>query len=214
MKYFLIIIAIVILSCKEKYTNKMDSAIGATEVAQSILNQNHGVERASDVKVVMIYEKNLPDQIIEDSKGNKNSGNAVESGYLKSYLYKGTLDGKHKISLYLTAHENPCGGGMDAPSFKGMYTYNNQDQWILLHITTDVYRSKFCMVEDWFTGTLFLTKKEDKLTGKWISPNVDKQFNVELENQLLDKKLEFDKEVIKNLDRILFDNLLYRKNDC
>lgn len=199
MKHLLILTAIVFLSCKEKETEKT-----IVEIAAEV------------TEVAAISGKNLPDKIVNNSEGYKDRDETTvqNSSYLKSYLYKGALNGNIKISLYLTAHENPCGGGMDAPSYNAMYKYDNQEKWMLLNVNTDLYRTQFCMVEDWFTGTLFLTKNGYMLNGKWISPDTKKQFYVELEDQLLDNTLEFDKAVIQNLDVILFDDLLFYKNDC
>jgi hypothetical protein len=142
-----------------------------------------------------------------------NPENGVQSSsYISSTLYKGTLNNNIKISLYIIEQENACGG--DITFFTAMYKYDNQNKWILLEVIPNREKKNFCMVEDFFTGTLFLKKINTNFIGNWISPDTKKQFKVELEDQLLNKQLEFDKAVIETLDEILFDDLLYNKNDC
>ena len=126
--------------------------------------------------------------------------------FMKSALYKGALNGTIKIWLYLNEQEHPCGG--DLTILNVMYKYDTQEKWILLNVTTDSQKMKYCMVEDNFSGVLFLEKNDSSLNGKWISPDVTKQFEVVLEKQAIDKIL------IEKLDEILFDDLIYSKNDC
>ena len=126
---------------------------------------------------------------------------------LKSNLYKGTLNGNIKIWLYLNEQEHPCGGEMTV--LNAMYKYDNQDKWILLNVTVDKQKKNYCMVEDNFTGALFLEENENYFNGYWISPDTKKQFKVELEKQKPDKT-----STIEQLNEILFDDLLYNKNDC
>jgi len=123
----------------------------------------------------------------------------------RSVLYKGTLNGTIKIRLYLKEQEHPCGG---STYFQGMYKYDKQEKWLLLEVTTDREQEKFCMVEDGFSGVLFLEKNEGSFHGNWISPDTKQQFKVEL------KKVNLDETNTEKLDEVLFDDLLYSKNDC
>ncbi|MCL5245338.1 hypothetical protein M4I21_05930 [Cellulophaga sp. 20_2_10] len=124
----------------------------------------------------------------------------------RNILYKGTLNGKTKISLYLNEQEHPCGGEMTL--LNAMYKYDNQKKWLLLNTTTDIQKKKYCMVEDNFTGALFLEEEGDYLRGNWVSPDTKQKYEVEL------KKVDLNKIEKDKLDEILFDDLLYSKNDC
>lgn len=189
MKNVFIITVILLLSCKhislEKTNTKAEDAVEVLEAAEEIVD--------------VITE-------INPEEGD------VNQSYINSTLYKGTLNGNIKIELYLKESENPCGG--DLTFFIGMYKYNTQDKWILLDITTDKHNKNYCMVEYSFSGVLFLEDNEGSLYGNWISADTKKQFKVELENQFLDIKYAKDHTVIEKLDEILFDDLIYGKNDC
>ncbi|WP_020526247.1 hypothetical protein [Flexithrix dorotheae] len=128
------------------------------------------------------------------------------SDFIRTTLYKGTLNETVNISLYINEQDHPCGGNLTI--LNAMYKYDNQEKWILLNVTTDKQKKKYCMIEDNFTGSLFLEEDGNFLNGKWISPNTEKQFKIEL------KKVELDNSSVENLDEILFDDLLYNKNDC
>lgn len=138
--------------------------------------------------------------------------NAENYEVIKKVLYKGTLNGTIKISLYFNEQKNPCGG--NSSILNAMYKYDNQNKWILLNVTTNQQKTNYCLVEDNFSGVLFLKKQENTFSGYWISPNVKKQFKVELEDQLLDVKYAKDHTIIEQLDDILFDDLIFGKNDC
>lgn len=121
-------------------------------------------------------------------------------------LYKGTLNKTIQISMYINEQEHPCGG--DSTLLNVMYKYDSQKKWILLNSTTNKSKTNFCMVEDNFSGVLFLAKTGDSFHGKWISPDTTKQFEVTLEKVLLDKITN------EALEEILFDDLIFSKNDC
>jgi len=121
-------------------------------------------------------------------------------------LYKGTLGESAIIWLYVNEQEHPCGGNQTI--IDAMYSYDKQESWILLSVTTDPQKQNYCMVEDHFTGVLFLVANENSLNGTWISPNAERQLKVELH------KTKLDNETKENLDETLFDDLLYNKNDC
>jgi hypothetical protein len=132
---------------------------------------------------------------------------AEKNKNLKSNLYKGKLNGSIKIWLYLNEQEHPCGGEMTV--LNAMYKYDNQDKWILLNVTVDKQKKKYCLVEDNFTGAMFLEENGNYFNGHWISPDAKKQFKVILERLKLDET-----STIEQLEEILFDDLLYNKNDC
>jgi len=142
------------------------------------------------------------------SSNPKSSSETISnnSDFLRTVLYKGTLNGTIKIWLYLKEQEHPCGGSLTF--LYAMYKYDNQEKWILLSVTTDKLKKKYCMVEDNFSGVLFLEENESKFNGNWISPDTKKQFKIELE------KVDLNKTTIEKLDETLFDDLLYNKNDC
>ncbi|WP_178985074.1 hypothetical protein [Winogradskyella helgolandensis] len=186
MKNILIIIVLVILSCKNKETPTKSEAglISFSEISETTKNYN-------------------PEIITETIKINDDE--------LRSDLYKGTLNSNIKIALYLKEQEHDCGG---STFFYAMYKYENQDKWILLNVTTNQEQNNYCMVERNFSGVLFLEENSNSLNGKWISPDTSKQFNVELQREELDIKFAKDHTVIETLDEILFDDLLYNANDC
>lgn len=129
-----------------------------------------------------------------------------DSDFIRTVLYKGTMNGTIKIWLYLKEQAHPCGG--DLTILNAMYKYDTQEKWILLDVTTDAHKKNYCMVEDGLTGVLFLVENETHFNGTWISPDTKRQFKIELE------KVDLDKPTIEKLDETLFDDLLYNKNDC
>ena len=194
MKNLLIILVILSLSCKDKMAS---SEIKTEEIAE-VSNAEEAVEH---LKEIINNDDSYPDENADDT-----------TEVLKTVLYKGTLNGTIKIALYLNEQEHPCGGNQTI--INAMYKYDNQDQWILLDVTTDKQKKNYCMVEDGFSGVLFLQNNEASLFGNWISPDTKKQFEVELENQFLDTKYAKDDTIVEELDEILFDVLIYGKNDC
>ena len=192
MKSLLIIITLVFLSCKEKDTTITKADLAVTEVI-NVLNSN-------PEKPIAFEESAQPTETVD------------ESFYVNSTLYKGTLNSNIKIRLYINEQENPCGGNLRI--IEAMYKYDNQEKWILLSVIVDNSvmaeneNKKYCMVEDNFSGVLFLEENESFLNGNWISPDTKKQFKVALE------KVISDKSDIEKLNEILFDDLIYGKNDC
>lgn len=185
MKNLFIIVIILSLSCKDKIVSNETKIV---EIAANVTESPAKIEAASAIT------------------------ETIKSPYIRSTLYKGTLNNSIKISLYMIEQESPCGG--DSTFFTAMYKYNNQDKWILLGVTTNLEKKNFSMVEDGFTGALFLEKTEADFIGFWISPDTKKQFKIVLKNQLLDTKFAKDDTLVNKLDDILFDDLLYNKNDC
>ncbi len=125
---------------------------------------------------------------------------------IKKSFYKGTIDYNINIWFYINEQEHPCGGNKTI--INAMYRYDDQDQWILLNVTSDKQKKNFCFVEDNLSGVLFLEKKDNGFIGNWVSPNAHKQFPLELE------KVELYDETSERLDEILFDELIFSKNDC
>lgn len=134
----------------------------------------------------------------------KNNSQALDD--VRTVLYKGTLNESTIIWLYLNEQESSCGG--DETMIHAMYKYDNQDKWLLLDVTQGFKNNKLCMVENNFTGILLLEESGNNLNGNWISPNAKKQFKVELQ------KVELNKAKKVELEEILYDDLLYNKNDC
>ncbi len=165
--------------------------------------------------IICLILNNLCYSQVDYSKDWANSGwgyssvensNSDSSEFIRTDLYKGTLNGTIKIWLYLKEQEHPCGGNITI--LDAMYKYDNQEKWLLLNVTTDKEKKRYCLVEDNFTGVLFLKRSGDFLNGNWISPNTQKQFKIKLE------KVKLDKATIEKLDETLFDDLIYNKNDC
>lgn len=165
-------------------------------IAVLFLSCKENTSTAADLveKKMVVTIANSPEEVVDNQ------------GAAKMSFYKGTLNSTVKIQLYVNEQEHPCGG--DLTLLNVMYKYEDQDKWILLYVTTDSQKMKYCMVEDNFSGVLFLEKKDTSFHGKWISPDTTKQFSVVLEKQILDKT------TIEKLDEILFDELIYGKNDC
>lgn len=148
----------------------------------------------------------------EDPKSEFNSEINDSAVLKRKIVLKGTINKTIKITMYLNEQEHPCGGS--ATVLNAMYKYDNQDKWMLLDVTTDAKKQKYCMVENNFTGVLFLEENKSHFAGHWLSPDTKKQYNVLLENMSNKSNLGFDKKVIEKLDEILFDDLIYNKNDC
>ncbi|MEM5564713.1 hypothetical protein WNY78_06340 [Psychroserpens sp. AS72] len=162
-------------------------------------------------EAVSIFNSEIEKHIENDNCEISRMEFKMNTDKLKSALFKGTLNGTTKISLYLKEQESACGG---STFFYSMYKYDKQDKWILLDVTTDRQKKNYCMVEDNFSGALFLEYNDNQFNGFWISPSTKKQFKIILEDQLLDIKFAKDHTIIENLNEILFDDLLYNKNDC
>ncbi len=180
MKNLLIIIVILFLSCTSEDNSRANLGLEfVKKTANSDLNSDLNSEADSEV----------------DS-----------SELIRTVLYKGTMNESIGISLYLKEQGNPCGGRLTM--INGMYKYDTQEKWLLLEVSTDKQKEKYCLVEDNFTGVLFLEENGATFNGSWISPDTKKQFKVEL------NKTELDNETNSKLDEILFDDLIYNKYDC
>lgn len=122
-----------------------------------------------------------------------------------SNLYKGTLDGKTPVTIYIKTEENPCTADL---MYTAMYRYNKSNNWIQLDITQNIKKeNQFIMVEHGFTGVLILSKTGSTFTGLWISPDTKKQLNVDL------KEVSITKKDVENYEKIM-DSVNYNNNDC
>ncbi|UHO37398.1 hypothetical protein H5J24_17015 [Chryseobacterium capnotolerans] len=73
-----------------------------------------------------------------------------------SSLYKGTVNEKMPVTLFIQSVENGCGGD---PYYNAMYRYEKVSNWLQLSVTEGV-KQQFAMVEEGFTGLMILKKKE------------------------------------------------------
>lgn len=122
-----------------------------------------------------------------------------------SNLYKGTLDRKTPVTIYIKTEENPCTADL---MYTAMYRYNKSNNWIQLDITQNIKKeNQFIMVEHGFTGVLILSKTGSTFTGLWISPDTKKQLNVDL------KEVSITKKDVENYEKIM-DSVNYNNNDC
>ncbi|AZA79549.1 hypothetical protein EG347_19610 [Chryseobacterium sp. G0186] len=120
-----------------------------------------------------------------------------------STLYKGMVNGKMPVTLFLQSVENGCGGD---PYYNAMYRYEKVSNWLQLSVTEGV-KQQFAMVEEGFTGLMILKKEGDVMSGTWISPDGKKQIPVELKKATISKK---DMESYE--DRM--EKLNYENHDC
>ena len=122
-----------------------------------------------------------------------------------SNLYKGTIDGKISITLYIQTEENPCTADL---MFASMYRYDKSNKWIQIYPTQNKKaENEFVMVEHGFSGVLLVKKTGNTFSGLWISPDTKKQLKVDLKEASITKKeIENYK---KTMEKVSFDN-----NDC
>ncbi|QLC65899.1 hypothetical protein LPB248_06250 [Flavobacterium sp. LPB0248] len=122
-----------------------------------------------------------------------------------SNLYKGTVDGKTPITLYIQTSENQCNADL---SYAAMYRYNKSKNWIQIYPTQNKKKeNEFVMVEHNFSGVLILQKSGNTFTGLWISPDAKKQLKVDVKETPMTKKEIENYE--QTMERVSFDN-----NDC
>lgn len=121
----------------------------------------------------------------------------------KSFLYKGTVDNKMPITLYMQAEENGCGAD---PYYSAIYRYEKVSNWLQLDISTND-KNQYAMVEYGFTGLMILKKEGNTLKGTWISPDGKRQLQVILKQENLTPKQ------IENYKNIL-DKVNYENHDC
>jgi len=122
-----------------------------------------------------------------------------------SNLYKGTVDGKTPVTIYIKTEENQCTADL---MYTAMYRYNKSNNWIQLDITQNTKKeNQFILVEHGFSGVLMLSKTGNTFTGLWISPDTKKQLKVEL------KEVPMTAKDIKKYEETM-DKVNYNNNDC
>ena len=120
-----------------------------------------------------------------------------------SYLYKGKMDGKMPITLYLKSEDNGC---TDKLNYQGMYKYDKVSNWLQLEISQNE-KDQFICVEFDFTGVLILQKTADGFNGTWISPDTKRQLKVEFKKEILSDK---DKQMYEEK----YEQVNYENYDC
>lgn len=131
--------------------------------------------------------------------------NQLSAQTTASNLYKGTVDGKTPITLYIQTSENQCNADL---SYAAIYRYNKSKNWIQIYPTQNKKKeNEFVMVEHNFSGVLILQKIGNTFTGLWISPDAKKQLKVDLKETPMTKKEIENYE--QTMERVSFDN-----NDC
>lgn len=131
--------------------------------------------------------------------------NQLSAQTTASNLYKGTVDGKTPITLYIQTSENQCNADL---SYAAMYRYNKSKNWIQIYPTQNKKKeNEFVMVEHNFSGVLILQKSGNTFTGLWISPDAKKQLKVDVKETPMTKK-EIE-NYLQTMERVSFDN-----NDC
>lgn len=122
-----------------------------------------------------------------------------------STLYKGTVDGKIPVTVYIKTEENPCTADL---MFTSMYRYNKSNNWIQLDITQNKKKeNEFVLVEHGFSGVLILKKTGNTFTGLWISSDTKKQLPVDLKEAAMTKK------EVENYEKTM-EKVNYENNDC
>lgn len=130
---------------------------------------------------------------------------SAQSQTSASNLYKGTVDGKTPITVYIKTEENPCTADL---MYTSMYRYNKSNNWIQLNVTQGKKKeNEFIMVEQGFSGVLILQKNGNSFTGLWVSPDTKKQLKVELKEAAMTKKESENFE--KTMEKVNYEN-----NDC
>jgi hypothetical protein len=131
--------------------------------------------------------------------------NLAAAQSVKNSLYKGTVDGKIPVTIYIKAEENPCTADL---MYTSMYRYDKSGSWIQLDITQNKKsENKFVFVEHDFTGVMILKKEGNTFSGLWISPDTKKQLKIDVKEVLMTKKEIENYE--KKMEKINYDN-----NDC
>lgn len=122
-----------------------------------------------------------------------------------SNLYKGSVDGKTPITVYIKTEENQCTADL---MFTAMYRYNKSNNWIQLNVTQNKKKeNEFVLVEHDFSGVLILKKTGNTYTGLWISSDAKKQLPVDLKEAAMTKK------ELENYEKTM-EKVNYENNDC
>ncbi|KAF2082844.1 hypothetical protein [Flavobacterium sharifuzzamanii] len=130
---------------------------------------------------------------------------SAQSQTSASNLYKGTIDGKTPITVYIKTEDNPCTADL---MYTSMYCQNKSKNWIQLNVTQNRKKeNEFVLVEQGFSGVLILQKLGDTFTGIWISPDTKKQLKVDL------KEASMTKKELENFEKTM-EKVNYENNDC
>jgi len=130
---------------------------------------------------------------------------SAQSQTSASNLYKGTIDGKTPITVYIKTEDNPCTADL---MYTSMYRQNKSKNWIQLNVTQNRKKeNEFVLVEQGFSGVLILQKLGDTFTGLWISPDTKKQLKVDL------KEASMTKKELENFEKTM-EKVNYENNDC
>lgn len=122
-----------------------------------------------------------------------------------SNLYKGSVDGKTPITVYIKTEENQCTADL---MFTAMYRYNKSNNWIQLNVTQNKKKeNEFVLVEHGFSGVLILKKTGNTYIGLWISSDAKKQLSVDLKEAAMTKK------ELENYEKTM-EKVNYENNDC
>lgn len=130
------------------------------------------------------------------------SGRLYAEKVTGSWLYKGMVDGKMPVTLYVHATD-PCGGHV---VYDAIYRYDKQSRWLLLQTEVND-KDDYCLTESDFTGVLILHRTGKELRGVWISPDRKRTLNVVLNQQLLSPE---EKQKLDNAR----EQANYEQNDC
>lgn len=120
-----------------------------------------------------------------------------------SYFYKGKIDGKMPITMFLKSEDNGCTTDL---LYKGMYKYDGVSNWLQLDIDQNE-SGQFVLVEYNFSGVMILKKTPGGFSGLWISPDTKRQLKVELHQESLNEKDRMNLE-----DK--FEQVNYENYDC
>ena len=130
---------------------------------------------------------------------------SAQSQTSASNLYKGTVDGKTPVTVYIKTEENPCTADL---IYTSMYRQNKSKNWIQLNVTQNRKKeNEFVLVEQGFSGVLILQKSGNSFTGLWISPDTKKQLKIDL------KEASMTKKELENFEKTM-EKVNYENNDC
>ena len=121
----------------------------------------------------------------------------------KSYLYKGTVDGKMPVTMLIISEDNDCTADL---RYTAMYQYDKVSNWLQLYITENS-NNHFAMVEYRFTGVLILKKEGKNFSGLWVSPDGKRQLKTVFKEVPMTK---IEKENYENK----MEQLNYENYDC
>ncbi len=130
------------------------------------------------------------------------SGMAQAAQVTGNWLYKGTVDGKMPVTLYIQATD-PCGGHV---IYDAIYKYDGKSRWLSLNAEVND-NDDYCLTESGFTGLMILHRNGKVLKGVWISPDRKRTLNVVLQQQLLSPEEKQRMESAR-------EQAAYELNDC